>query len=450
MPDQRSRPYRTAIDRRLLLKGALAAGGASLVPTAMMTSADAAGEGLVFWDYKSPPGSDGNKYYLAAAERFKAKTGIAVTVDFKSAESIEQSVAAAANAGKGFDTLCWWSGPTSRNQASLGNVVALDDKVPADVWAAKAGLDALRYEGKTYAVPRTIGTYFLVYNRTLLKKAGVDADVFPPADQDPVKWEIFLDACAKVKTNAKIAPLMFANKEGYFNEWYFYNFEGQGFDSTEELAKVNLGTSSWKNDGVYKALAAYKQLYDMKFFVEGGDVVAYEQHVRQMGSGECAMSVYFDQSGGASASMIETFGKDSIGFSRVPAYRTDKKLHGHSSLEPDAVYVASFSDKQDAAIKWVNFLASLDEVNEMVKALQVAPADSRFDPSLIADKQLAQLYKGAGQKGQVYPYDFVTQSQYNALLQNGGLYLTGKMTAEELCESFDKADKEYLAQQKTK
>jgi len=440
-----SRLFSTQVDRRRLIGGAAAVGGAALLPGLLAGTVRAQGESIIFWDYKNPPGSAGHQYYVDAAERFKAASGIDVTVEFKSAESIEQAVAAAANAGEGFDSLVWWSGPTARNQASLGNVIPLDDKVPPETLAAKAGLAAVRYEGKLYAVPRIISTYFLVYNRELLGKAGVDPAVFPAANREPVAWDVFLDACEKVRASGT-APLMFANKEGYFNEWYFYNFIAMGFDSSEEIALIGSGQSTWKNEAIYQALAAYKQLYDSKFFVEGGEVVAYEQHVRQMGSGQCAMSVYFDQTGGASAAIVEQFGKDAIGFSRVPNYRTDKKLYGHSSLEPDAVYVASFTDKQEAAVKWLNFLVSLEEVNEMVKALQLAPADSRFDATLIADKQLAELYQGAAEKGHVYPYTFVTQAQYNALLQNGILYLTGRMTAEELCDTFDKADKDYLSQ----
>jgi ABC-type glycerol-3-phosphate transport system substrate-binding protein len=441
------RLHHPLIDRRGFMKGAAALGGVGAAAAIFTSHAGAQGESIVVWDYKNPPGSDGNKYYLAAAERFKAQSGISVAVEFKSAESIEQAVAAAANAGEGFDSLVWWSGPTARNQASLGNVIPLDDKIPPEDLQAKAGLAATTWQGRVYAIPRTIGTYFLVYNRTLLDKAGVDSGVFPPANADPVKWDVFLDVCEKVRSGGGVAPLMFANKEGYFNEWYFYNFLGMGFDSSDEIAEIGSGRSTWKNENVYRALEAYKQLYDRKFFVEGGEVVAYEQHVRQMGGGQCAMSVYFDPTGGATNAIVESFGKEAVGFTRVPAYREDKKLYGHSSLEPDAVYVASFSEKQDAAVKWVNFLASLPEVNEMVKALQLAPADSRFDPSLIVDKQLAELFQGAAAKGHVYPYTFVTQPQYNALLQNGILYLTGRMTAEELCETFDAADKEYLAQQ---
>jgi len=417
-------------------------GGSALLSSSAAGVLHAQGKSLVFWDYRNPPGSDGNEYFKAAAERFKAATGIDVTVEFKSAEVIEQAVAAAANAGTGFDSMIWWSGPTVRNQASLGNVIALDDHVPAETLAAKAGMQAVRYQGQTFAVPNTIGTYFIVYNKQLLEAAGVDPSVFPPANEPPIAWDAFLDVCDKVKASG-VAPLMFANKEGYFNEWYFYNFIAMGFDSSDPLAAIGAGEASWQQEPIYEALAAYKQLFDAGYFVEGGEVVAYEQHVRQMGGGQCAMSVYFDASGGATSAIAESYGPEAVGLSRVPNFRTDKGLYGHSSLEPDAIYVASFTEYRNEAIQWVNHLVSLDEVNKMAAALQRAPADGRFDPSLISDPQLSALYQGAAQKGHVYPYTFVTQAQYASLLENGILYLRGEMSAENLCATFDSVDKEY-------
>lgn len=434
------------ITRRDFGRGVAALGGGALLSSAMPTLLRAQNGALIFWDYRNPPGSDGNEYYKAAGGRFKAATGIDVTVEFKSAEVIEQAVAAAANAGTGFDSMVWWSGPTVRSQASLGNVVPLDAHVPAETLAAKAGMQAMTWEGQTYALPRTIGTYFLVYNKTLLEPAGVDHSVFPPANEPPIAWDAFLEVCDKVKASG-VAPLMFANREGYFNEWYFYNFIAMGFDSSEAIADIGAGAASWQQDPIYEALEAYKQLYDAGYFVEGGDVVAYEQHVRQMGGGQCAMSVYFDPAGGATKAIAESYGVEAVGLTRVPNYRTDKGLYGHSSLEPDAIYVASFSERQDDALAWLNHLVSLDEVNEMVAALQLAPADSRFDPSLITDPQLAALYQGAAQKGHVYPYTFVTQAQYADLLENGILFLRGEMSAQELTAGFDAVDQEYRESQ---
>lgn len=434
-----ARPYR--LSRRGFLGTTAAAVGAAALPQAARAE-----ESIVFWQYRDPPDSAAWKFFEGAAERFKQKSGISVQMEFKSAEGIEQAVAAAANAKEGFDALLWWSGPTARNQGSLGNVIALDDKFPADTWSHKAGLAAQRYDGKTYGMTYTIGTYFLVYNKEILRKAGVDPDSFPSALDAPPEWDMFLEACEKVKANAGIRPLMWANKEGYFNEWYFYNLQAQSFDSAEEIGEINLGPGSWQNQGVYDALNAYKQLYDKGFFQEGGEVVPYEQHVRQLASGQAAMSVYFDI-GGATAEARAAFGEDNIGFSRVPAYRKDKKLYGHSCLEPNSFYVASFSQKQEAALKWVDHLVGVEELNQYVRETQLAPGDDRYDRSLMKDAGAAAVFGGAAAKGVVYPYTFVTQAQYNSLLQNGILFLTGQWTAEQLAADWDKVDAEYLKQQ---
>ena len=434
--------------RRSLIKATAGLATATVVPGIVLGARSARAEGtIVFWQYRYNPGTDGFNYLQAAAERFKEQTGTTVDIQFKSAESIEQAVMAAANAMQGFDAMNWWSGPTAKNQASLGNVIALGEYFSAETWAHKVGLEAQRYQGKIYGMSHTIGPYFFVYNRKILQDAGVDPDVFPPANETPIAWEDFLEVCEQVKANTDAAPLMWANKEGYFNEWYFYNFEGMGFDSTEEIEAINSGQKSFQVEGVYKALEAYKQLYDKGFFVEGGEVVAYEQHVRQLGSGQAAMSAYFDLSGGATAAAIETFGRDMIGFSRVPAYRTDKALYGHSCLEPNSLYVAAFGDQQEAAIAWIDFLVGVDEMNRFVEATQLAPADTRWDKSLIKDPGVAAVYDGATAKGQVYPYTFVTQAQYAALLESGIEYLSGRMSAEEIAGRFDEVTAEYLEQQ---
>jgi len=435
------------ISRRRFLQNSAVAGAAISSPLLVSSAgkALAANEKIVFWEYKDPPGSNLFMYYEDAAKQFLSKTGIEVEIQFKSAEGIEQAVASAANARQGFDVLLWWSGPTSRNQASLGNVTALDGLIPTETLSHMPGLESMQYEGKQYGITFDVSPWFLVYNRTTLKKAGVSDDAFPPPDEDPIDWASFLDICGKIKRNTDAAPLAWANKQGYFNEWYLYNFQGQAFDSTAEIIAINIGDESWQHPGVYSALEAYRELYQNGYFVEGGEVVPYEQHIVQLASGQAAMSVYFDVAG-ATKEMIAVYGQDNVGFTKVPAFRSDKKLHGHVCMEPNTLYVASFSEKQDAAVEWLKFLTTVDQRNALAAATQIMPGDDRWDTSLITNPGISRLFSGANAKNQVYPYDFVTQAQYESLLQNGILHLRGDWSSEELAADFDKVDKEYKEQ----
>jgi ABC-type glycerol-3-phosphate transport system substrate-binding protein len=438
--------------RRKLLRDAAAVGAAAAAPgflAACGGSSRSSHGSLTFWEYKDPPGSDAWKFFQAAAQEFEKKTGISVNIQFKSAEGIEQAVAAAANAHKGFDALLWWSGPTVRNQASLGNVIPLGTRIPKSTWSHKMNLQSEQYQGKQYAMTFVVDPYFLVYNRTILKKAGVNPDnVFPPPDQNPPDWATFLNVCGRIKKNTHAAPLMWANKEGYFNEWYIYNLEGQSFDSTAEIENINLGSGSWQNPNIHDALNAYKQLYEHGFFVEGGEVVPYEQHVRQLASGQAAMSVYFDMTG-ATAAAQKAFGNDAIGFTKVPAYRTDKGLYGHVCQEADSLYVASWTKKKHDAVKWIEFLVNVPEMNDLAKRTQQPEGDTRLNVSLFKNAGVRAVYKGASEKNQVYPYDFATQAQYSSLLQNTILFLKGQWPPEKLTANWDDADKKYKQQQQS-
>ncbi|MEQ8967529.1 MAG: extracellular solute-binding protein [Azospirillaceae bacterium] len=430
--------------RRTLLKGTAAAAATVAMP-GVLRHARAQGERITFWQYKNPPGSAAMLYYAAAADRFQSATGVQVDIEFKSAEGIEQAVAAAANAGEGFDAMLWWGGPTARNQASLGNVVALGDRFSDEFWSHRQGAATMRYQGQQYGVPFDVSPWFMLYNRSVLADAGVDPDIFPPPTEAPIEWGAFLDVVAKVKASGA-APLAWANQQGYFNEWYFYNFEGQSFDDPQSIIDINLGEGSWQNQAVHDALGAYRELYQAGAFVEGGEVVPYEQHVRQLASGQAAMCVYFDMSGATSAT-IDVYGVENVGFTKVPAYRRDTALFDYICQEPNALYVASFSSKQDAAVAWLEHLTSVDEMNAFAAATQQGPADDRWDLDNISNPAIRAVFEGASAKGHPYPYNFVTQAQYTSLLEDGILYLRGDMSAEEITAKWDEVDAEYKEQQ---
>jgi multiple sugar transport system substrate-binding protein len=459
------RPY--VATRRTFLRDSLALGGLLAVPSLLAACGGggdeaggaAAGQGttgegasaggeLTFWEYKYPPDSNGYRFFTESAQRFADKTGITVNVQFQSAEGIEQAVAAAANAKEGFDAMLWWSGPTARNQSSLGNVIPLDDKFPQELWGHKAGLEVQKGDdGKIYGLSFTAGGYFMAYNRQILEQAGVGADAFPPADEDPIGWPEFLDICGRIKTNAGVAPIMFANKEGYFNEWWFYNLQAQAFDTTEQVQAINLGDESYVHPDLVRACEAWKEIYANGYFLEGGEAIPFEQHTRQMASGQAAMTgAYFDVQG-ATAAARDAFGAEAIGLTKVPSHRDDKGLYGHVCQEPNSLYVASFSSNQDAALEWIGHVASVEELNELVKLTQEQPADDRWDTSLITDEQIRLVFKGASEKNTVYPYTYTNQLQYESLLANGILFLTGDMSAEELLAGFDQAKQEWNEQQ---
>jgi ABC-type glycerol-3-phosphate transport system substrate-binding protein len=431
--------------RRFLRDGAIGAGAlaglASLDVNAL--AAGEAGESIDFWQYKYSSGQPGDKALADAAKRFKAQTGITVNITFKSAEGIQQAVTAAAQAHSGFDAMLWWSGPTARDQGRLGNVISLDGKIPQSTFAHKANRLAQSYGGKTYGLTFTGGTYFLVYNATLLKKAGISDDAIPPADEDPLLWDAFLEICEKVKKNTSVkAPLMFANKEGYFNEWWFYTLQAQAFDTAKQVEDINLGTKSWVNPQIVRAMKAWKTLYDRKLFYPGGEVIAYEQHVRQLASGQVALSAYFDVQG-ATAEARKVFGASNIRFSKIPAHRTDTKQWNALCNDVNSLYVSSWTKKQKAALAWLTFLTTPKQMTAWANATQEVPGDDRWTSSVISDPQTRLLYKGLSEKSTVYPYDFVTQNQYASLLKNGILYLNGKWSAEKLLQDFDKADKQF-------
>jgi ABC-type glycerol-3-phosphate transport system substrate-binding protein len=449
MTNDHRRPAHLMSRRKLLISGATIAGvAASAGVLAACGDDDGAGEGgsLTFWQTNYPPGSAGAEFYEGSAGRFADASGVDVEMVFKTFEDIAPSVTAAANARKGVDVLAWWSGPTLREQARLGNVIELDSRLPSSILDGMPGLDAVQYEGGTYGMTYLLSPYFCAYNQKLLSDAGIAEDALPGPEEDPIDWDGFLEICETVKSELDIRPLMWANKNGYPNEWWFYNLEGQAYDSTEELAEVNLGDGSWQNPEVAGALEAYKELYTKGYFFEGGEVAPHEQHVSQFASGQVALTgPYFDVSTIAEAK--KTQGEDAIRFTKVPAHRSDKELYGAYCVEPSPMFVMSFSKNKKAGLQWLEHIYSLEEQNRLAEETGLSPANPDADLGKVKDAQVRSVYAGVRADQQVYPYNFATPAQYDSLLANTILYLQGEWSAEKLMAHWDTVDEEYKAKQ---
>ena len=158
-----------------------------------------------------------------------------------------------------------------------------------------------------------------------------------------------------------------------------------------------------------------------------------------------ALSAYFDVQG-ATAAARKVYGNSSIRFSKIPAHRTDTKQWNALCNDVNSLYVSSWTTKQKAALAWLTYLTTPQQMTAWAKATQEVPGDDRWNPKVISDPQTQLLYKGLSEKSTVYPYDFVNQIQYASLLKNGILFLNGSWSAEKLLQQFDKADKQFAKQ----
>ncbi len=113
-----------------------------------------------------------------------------------------------------------------------------------------ADLNCQDGKGQIYGVPIDFGSYALFYNKSLLKKAGV---------QPPKTFSDLLSACAALKAH-NIIPVAYGDRDGYSTDnWVTYMY-GSYFD-TGDVGRLNDGSMKYTDPKVVDPLQTLTQLH---------------------------------------------------------------------------------------------------------------------------------------------------------------------------------------------
>jgi ABC-type glycerol-3-phosphate transport system substrate-binding protein len=106
-------------------------------------------------------------------------------------------------------------------------------------------LDCKGGKGEIYAIPNDEGTYALVYNKALFKKAGIA--------RPPQSYSELLSDCAKFKAKG-ILPLAYGDRDGYSTDnWVTYDYTS--YMGRNDVALINAGKLKYTDPKLVKPLA---------------------------------------------------------------------------------------------------------------------------------------------------------------------------------------------------
>jgi raffinose/stachyose/melibiose transport system substrate-binding protein len=177
-----------------------------------------------------------------------------------------------------------WGGGTLKEQADAGLV----KDVTADTsdWIGnlnEAAVGLYQLDGKQYGVPFNLGMVGVWYNKSLFKKAGIDAP--------PETWDEFLDDVSKLKA-AGITPLAVGEKDKWPGMFWWANLSLRvaGKDAMAQAGE----DGSFDSDGFVKAGDELKKLVDMEPFQDGYLASPWDGaggEAATMGNGRAAMDL---------------------------------------------------------------------------------------------------------------------------------------------------------------
>jgi arabinogalactan oligomer/maltooligosaccharide transport system substrate-binding protein len=199
-----------------------------------------------------------------------------------------------------------------------------------------------QYEGKTYGVPLVTDTLALVYNKELLKKAGISA---PPKTWDELKSD-----AAKVKDKTGVDGY-WGSTQAYYAQTFLY---GEGTDTVDAGAKkITVNSAPAK-----KAYGTWLSLFSGKGLHKADTTADAYAHIQDaFTSGKVAMIIQgpWEITNFYKGAAFKD--KANLGIATVPAGSTGKAgapTGGHNL----SVYAGSDKAHQQAALKFVKFMTS--------------------------------------------------------------------------------------------
>jgi arabinogalactan oligomer/maltooligosaccharide transport system substrate-binding protein len=292
--------------------------------------------------------------------------------------------------------------------ASLGHLYALDGTQLLEHSFLETPLSSNVYDGKTYGVPQVTDTLGLMYNKTLFEEAGIDAP--------PTTWDEVREAAEALKGAG--AEGIYINSGGYFLLPFMYGEGGDLVDVDAEQIVVN-------SEENVQGISTAQDLVQSGAAVEPDANDSYGTMMTLFKEGKVGMII----NGPWEVANIDSDpafgGFENLGIAPVPAGSAEPgaPVGGHNYV----IYSGMDEEKADAAIAFVDFMASAESQAFIADELGLLPANAdAYD--MIGDNEKVAAWKPALDVAKPRPW-----------IPEGGLFFAplDKMATEVLVQGKD-------------
>lgn len=326
---------------------------------------------LTWWDTSDP--TNEGPTYEALIDKFNEEYPN-VTINYESVPfgEAQNKFKTAAEGGSGAPDIMRAEVAWVPEFAAAGHLYALDGTaLLEDNNFLETPLSSNVYDGKTYGVPQVTDTLGLMYNKALFEKAGIT--------EAPTTWEEVGEAAEALKTKAKVDGL-YINNGGYFLLPFIYGEGGDLLDTDAEAITVNSPES----------VAGIKTAQDL---VSSGAAVkpdandSYGTMMTLFKEGKVGMIINGPWETAAMSDDPSFGGFENLGVAPVPegSSGAGAPVGGHNYV----IYSGMEEEKADAAIAFVNFMASAESQAFAAEELGVLPGNADAYDELSDNERVA-------------------------------------------------------------
>jgi raffinose/stachyose/melibiose transport system substrate-binding protein len=380
------------------------------------------------WLVEEPEDAAALKALKTHVGGFTEDSGIEVEVKSLPFETMRTVLQTQLRSGEGPDVFSWGSGPASGGAlAEAGLVYDLTDAYETHDWEVyDFAKERVTYDGKIYGIPGELETIGVFYNKDVFTELGIDQ----PQSLDD------LTAAAEQIKDSGLVPMAVGDKEGW-EGGHLLSMALSSDVGAEGMEALISGEASWDSPEVVSALEVWRDFNESGFLPESPTSVDYDTSTAMFFSGEAAMI----PTGSWLVGEIDDNAEFEAGYIPFPAPDGPGIFTGGLGSGP---FISAQTSKTDAAVEFLDFLASPEHGKWTVENLHTIPPmpldTENLDVSPLNAQVLDDTAKVAAGDDFGYNIDVMVNDAVNEAMYDGvqGIF-TGQLSPEEAAANLEAA-----------
>lgn len=372
---------------------------------------------LNFWGWARP-----DKDYAGVVKAFEAAyPNIHIVIRAIKATEYNTVLTTALQGGVGPDVFMSRINPMPSQFAKAGFVEPLDKLVPLLAYYEKRYLASVSYQGRPYAVPSTLVTDNIIYNKEIFDHYSIS---------EPKTWKDFIDICKTLKANG-VTPISMYSEGWAVSSVYFPDIAATMVDDTWAQELVG-GKASFTDPEFVKVLELGASL--KPYFIKGWEALTYADAAQLFAHGKAAM--IFDADWGTT--MYPQLNPElKLGTFLCPPIKENGHRRIYWRVDGGWSFNARLSGKKrEAAILFLNFLGS-SVGGEILARDHGMPSLSPGFTGMLTNPLLRKLIAYTKEEGVPVPFlrggplDWYAPTVSSLMSQYGPQVLLGTLSPEK-------------------
>jgi raffinose/stachyose/melibiose transport system substrate-binding protein len=391
-------------------------------------SAEAGEPQTIKWLIEEPEDAAALKELEKHVGEFEKESGITVETSTLPFDTMRTVLQTQLRSGEGPDVFNWGSGPGFGGAlAEAGQIYDLTDAYAENNWEVyDFAKEQVTIDGKIYGIPGELETIGVYYNKDVFAELGLE---------EPQSIDDLVAAAEEIKA-AGMIPMSVGDKEGWEGGHLLSMALSSDVGSDGMEALIN-GEESWESPEVVSALEFWANANDAGFLPESPTSVDYDNSAALFYSGDAAMI----PTGSWLVGEIDDNVNFDVGYIPFPAPDGPGIFTGGLGSGP---YISASTDKTEAAVEFLDFLASEEHGRWTVEVLHTIPPIPIDTKGLDISPLNAQVVEdtAAFSEGGDFGYniDVMTTDIFNEAMYNGvQSVLSGQASPEEVAADLEAA-----------